>query len=262
MVHPQPLPTNHNTEANIAVFDGDAVVNGGYRYTTNAPLSSRMANGRMSDLTHALADFHGQSVLDIGCGDGAYTIELFDRGQPALLHALDPAPGAIDVAAAKAGARPIRFRVGSAYELPYSDDSFDWACFRGVLHHLDRPADALGEALRVARRLLVIEPSGYNPVLKLLERFSPYHVAHDEQSFMAATLRNWVRRHGGTVSRATFGGLVPCFCPDWMARLTKAVEPLVEHTPLVRAVCCAVYVFVAERGSPPLASDPRQEKAA
>jgi SAM-dependent methyltransferase len=237
------------SEANIAVFDGDAQHNGGYRYTTNAPLSSRLANGRMSDLTHQMADFRGQSVLDIGCGDGTYTLELFDRARPSLLHGLDPAAGAIEVATIKAGKRPIRFQVGSAYALPYADGAFDWACFRGVLHHLDRPQDALGEALRVARRLLVIEPNGYNPVLKLLERFSPYHVAHDEQSFMALTLRRWVRRHGGIVRRGTFGGLVPCFCPDWLARLTKTAEPLVERTPLVSALCCAVYVFVAERES-------------
>ena len=48
-----------------------------------------------------------------------------------------------------------------------------------------------------------------------------------------------------TVERRLFAGLVPMFCPDWMARVTKRIEPLVERLPLVRNIGCAVYVFSA-----------------
>jgi ubiquinone/menaquinone biosynthesis C-methylase UbiE len=240
-------------EANIAVFDADTAENGGYRYTTNASLSSRMANARLSDVSLGMADVRGQSVLDIGCGDGTYTIELFDLGQPAKLHALEPAETAVATARAKAGSRAITFQTGSAYELPYADGAFDWAWMRGVLHHLDRPDEAIAEALRVARQLMVIEPNGYSPILKLLERFSPYHRAHDEKSFTAATLQRWVQRAGGQVRVGKFAGLVPMFCPDWMAQLAKTLEPAVEATPLVRHLGCAVYIFAAGRISSPAA---------
>jgi SAM-dependent methyltransferase len=244
------LTLSDRPEANIAVFAADTAENGGYRYTTNASLSSRLANARLSDVSLELADVRGRSVLDIGCGDGTYTIELFDQGRPSLLHGLEPADTAVAAARIKAGNRPIRFQVGSAYELPYPDASFNWAWMRGLLHHLDQPQAALAEALRVARRLLVIEPNGYSPILKLLEQFSAYHRAHDEKSFTAGTLRRWIQQEGGTIRAAKFAGLVPFFCPDWMARLAKTLEPLVEATPLVRAAGCAVWVFVAERNEP------------
>ena len=237
-------------EANIAVFAADTAENGGYRYTTNASLSSRLANARLSDVSLGMADVRGQSVLDIGCGDGTYTIELFDVGQPARLHAVEPAETAVAAARAKAGSRPIVFQCGSAYELPYAGSSFDWAWMRGVLHHLERPYEAINEALRVAQRLLVIEPNGYSPILKVLERFSRYHRAHDEKSFTAATLNNWVQGAGGCVKTAKFAGFVPFFCPDWMARLAKLLEPAVEATPVMRRLGCAVYIFAAERSSP------------
>ena len=37
------------------------------------------------------------------------------------------------------------------------------------------------------------------------------------------------------------------FAPDAVARLAKVIEPVVEATPLLRCVGCAVYVFAATR---------------
>jgi hypothetical protein len=37
------------------------------------------------------------------------------------------------------------------------------------------------------------------------------------------------------------------FCPDWLARSAKCLEPIVERTPVLNALGCAIYVFVAER---------------
>ncbi len=45
----------------------------------NSPLSSQIANKRLSDVTLENVDLQDKTVLDIGCGDGVYTIELFDR---------------------------------------------------------------------------------------------------------------------------------------------------------------------------------------
>ena len=52
---------------------------------------------------------------------------------------------------------------------------------------------------------------------------------------------------GAVVTAESYAGLVPMFCSDWLARLAKAAEPIVEATPLLRTVACAVFAFVAER---------------
>jgi len=52
---------------------------------------------------------------------------------------------------------------------------------------------------------------------------------------------------GGKVRARRWAGFVPMFCPDWMARITKLVEPAVEALPVVRHLGSAVYVFRAER---------------
>lgn len=145
----------------------------------------------------------------------------------------------------KAEGTSIEFQVCGAYELPFENDSFDVAHIRGVLHHLDNPSAALKEALRVAKHVFVIEPNGFNPVLKVLEKVSPYHRKHDEQSFTSWKLDKWIEQAGGKVVRRSWVGLVPMFCPNWLAKGAKAVEPVVERIPLFSHVICAVYAFVA-----------------
>lgn len=234
-------------EAGVEAFNRDVLANEGYLYTTHARLSSRLANQRLTEATLAIADFRGKRVLDIGCGDGTYTIELFDRAQPASMHGTDLAHEAIRVAWQKVGIRPIAFEVSGAYALPFDADSFDIAYLRAVLHHMDKPVVALREALRVAPTAVVIEPNGYNPVLKVLERVSLYHVAHHEKSYSPARLERWIQQVGGTVCARCYAGLVPFFCPDWFAKLMKRLEPAVERMPLLNALGCAVCVFLVRR---------------
>ena len=236
---------SHKSE--FDAFNRDVAIRGGYSYTTNASLSSRLANQRLTDVALEIVNFRGQMVIDIGCGDGTYTLELYDRGQPAGMHGVEPAQKAIEIARQRIAGRQIHFGVHSAYELPHAANSFDVAHLRGVLHHLDRPVDALREAFRVARTLVVIEPNGYNPMLKILERFSRYHIEHNEKSYAPLTLDRWISRLGGAVRVRRWVGLVPFFCPDWMARSLKAIEPVVEQLPLINAIGCAQYVFVATR---------------
>ncbi len=228
-------------------FAVDAATNAGYIYTTNAGLSSQLANRRLTEATLAVAEFKGARVLDVGCGDGTYTHELAEVGDVAGIHGIDPAEEAVKLAKAKTTLPNVSFAVSSAYELPFAADSFDVAMLRGVLHHMGRPVDALREALRAASRVVVVEPNGYNPGLKVLERCSSYHIEHGEKSYPPRALDRWIADVGGTVTTRMWAGFVPMFCPDWWARAAKRVEPLVERVPVVRNVGCAVYVFAAGR---------------
>jgi ubiquinone/menaquinone biosynthesis C-methylase UbiE len=237
----------HKEKKAVESFNRDVVVNDGYLYSTQARLSSILANRRLTEAALGITDWHGKRVIDIGCGDGTYTVELFDAVQPIEIVGIDPAHEAISSAKRKAGTRAIHFQALSAYTLPYVGDRFDIAQLRGVLHHVDRPYELLREAMRVARLVVVIEPNGYNPILKLIERFSQYHVEHQERSYSPALLNQWVSWSGGVVRSRVYAGLVPMFCPDMIARMLKHIEFAFERIPIINALSCAVYVFAAER---------------
>ncbi len=232
-------------------FERDIAVSGRFVYTGHR-LSSRLANARITAAVLAAADFDGARVIDIGCGDGTYSIEVAALARPVLVHGVDPAAGAIDVARTIAGADPrVSFEVGSAYALPHAVDAFDVAVLRGVLHHVDRPRGALREALRVAPTVVAVEPNGLNPGLKVLERWSRYHVEHGERSYPRRRLDGWAAALGASVVRRQWVGLVPMFSPDWYAWGAKRLEPVLERTPLLRAMACAQYVFTASRTRSP-----------
>ena len=234
----------------VTPFADDVVHHGGYAYTTNPGLSSVLANRRLTEAVVAVSNLDGRSVLDIGCGDGTYTVEL--KVERMLRSIVGADPNVPALAAARARSSPaLAFVAASAYALPFADDAFEVGQLRGVLHHMDDPSAALREALRVCRSVVVIEPNGYNPVLKVIERCSSYHRAHGEKSYAPSRLDRWLEVVGGRVTSRRFVGLVPMFCPDWMARLLKRVEPLVERVWPLSRIACAVYAFRGERRTSP-----------
>jgi SAM-dependent methyltransferase len=235
------------------IFNRDIQELGGYRYTSLQKLSCRLSNERMSRAVREMLDLKGKDVLDLGCGDGTYTLELLDQG-PRLVVGVDPAELAIQAARRRAqGRREVSFLVGTGAEL-VGRETFDVAILRGVLHHVAEPAAVVAVVRALAREAVVVEPNGANPVVKLIERLSPYHRRHGERSFPPARLDGWFGSRGGRISRRAFIGLVPIFCPDPLARLLKRLEPWAEGLGSAGRLVCAQYVLrVAlsrERGRP------------
>jgi ubiquinone/menaquinone biosynthesis C-methylase UbiE len=229
------------------IFNRDVETKGGYIYALDSKLSSRMATDRWLQLMLGLTELTGRSVTDIGCGDGTFTVRYWDRGLPRLLCAVDPALKAVIAGEAKRDGRPFLFVAADGHRLPYADDSFDVAILQAILHHDSDPQATLREAFRVASEIVVLEPNGYSPILKVMEKLSPYHREHLERSYTARRLRTWVEAAGGAVVKGRFGVAVPMFCPDWAAKVLKVFEPYIERLSLVNRIFCSVYVFQARR---------------
>jgi len=95
----------------------------------------------------------GESVLDVGCGEGNH-LSFFD---PSLysLYGLDASPFMIRRAREKFGNRAV-LRTGRAEDLPFEDNEFDLVLFINTLEFLEDPLAALKEAGRVAKRSVFI----------------------------------------------------------------------------------------------------------
>jgi ubiquinone/menaquinone biosynthesis C-methylase UbiE len=96
----------------------------------------------------------GWQVLDCGCGVGSITCDLATFVERGYVVGLDSQPGQIERARALASERGmvnVRFDVGSAYDLPYADHSFDAAFANTLLQHLAEPRRALAEIKRVLK---------------------------------------------------------------------------------------------------------------
>jgi ubiquinone/menaquinone biosynthesis C-methylase UbiE len=206
-----------------------------------------MATATQCESVMVFDSLRDKNILEMGCGDGFYTFQYWDRSHPKSFTGVDAAPNAVELIRRNAGDRPMTFETGDCHKLRFEDNSFDIVLVQGVLHHDGRPWDMIREAFRIAPEVLILEPNGNSPALKVIEKVSPYHREHGERSYRSATLRRWIQEAGGTVVRERFSGFVPMFCPDWIARGMKRLEPIVEATPAVRAVCCSLYVVLGRR---------------
>jgi SAM-dependent methyltransferase len=89
----------------------------------------------------------GTSLLDLGCGDGAFCAFAAERG--AIVHGLDVEPDAI--AEALEAAPGADLRLGLMENLPWTDASFDVVTWFNALQYALDPEMALIEATRVVR---------------------------------------------------------------------------------------------------------------
>jgi ubiquinone/menaquinone biosynthesis C-methylase UbiE len=232
-------------EETIRAFDSDVDTHHGYVYTTSDRLSSRLARARWASTITELTSMRGRKLLDLGCGDGYFARLFYDAEGPESIVGIDPSANAIEAAVASRGDRRLEFSVGDGHSLPFADRAFDVVLVQGVLHHDDDPAGVVREACRLGNEVIILEPNGYNPVLKLIEKASPYHRQHKEKSYAPAAIDSWLENAGGRVVSRRYTNLVPVFAPDALARVCKALEPIIESTPGVKRLCCGNYTVKA-----------------
>lgn len=96
------------------------------------------------------------SVLDVGCGDGAFLAELAAR-LPGVAG-IDTDAGQV----AAAQARGLDARIASAARLPFADGAFDWVLLQNTAHHLAELEAAMRECWRVARAGVLVQDPWYD----------------------------------------------------------------------------------------------------
>jgi SAM-dependent methyltransferase len=97
-----------------------------------------------------------ESVLDVGCGDGAVLAELARRGVGSTRVGLDISSSAVRLAASRPELTAALLFDGERIE--FEDRAYDLAFATHVLEHVPAPERLLAELLRVARVAVVEVP--------------------------------------------------------------------------------------------------------
>lgn len=149
-------------------------------------------------LVEQLLVLDGASILDVGCGAGAMTEQMADRGRAARVVGIDVDDAQLGQNARRAWPEAVTFRRSGAEALPFENASFDVATMFKSLHHV--PSELLDASFREMQRVLrpggllyISEPvyaGDYNDVMRLF---------HDEGVARARALE--------ACERAIAGGL-------------------------------------------------------
>jgi SAM-dependent methyltransferase len=113
------------------------------------------------------AHSHGQTLLEVGCGNGYFSVLLSKYFELKCL----------DFSKVMLAQNPIHESckvIGDAEHLPFEPDSFDTVFCANLLHHLEDPAVAVKEMDRVAKkRVILFEPNILNPAMYLFGLAKP-----------------------------------------------------------------------------------------
>ncbi|MVM34748.1 methyltransferase domain-containing protein [Spirosoma sp. HMF4905] len=234
---------NTALKKNVQEFNRNVRENGGFLYTTNAQFSSDVANKRISDEIFKFIKPSYKTLVDIGCGDGMYTNNIKQNFPELDVHGFDPADSAIQIA--KQNYPDVKFETINLLDdqLIAPARKYDVAVIRGVLHHLSDQQKAITNAFKLADNLIIMEPNGNNPILKVIERTSQYHIEHEEQSFFEWQLKRWIRNAGGQVTSWSYVGYVPFFFPTGPAKVIYFFQPFLEKIPLLKHIFSAQFII-------------------
>jgi ubiquinone/menaquinone biosynthesis C-methylase UbiE len=127
---------------------------------------------------HLLGDVAGLRIVDFGCGSGANTVLLANRG--AHVWGVDISEDLIRLAQrrmevnGRAGA--AQFIVASAHDLPFPDDSIDIVFGIAILHHLDLNlvSKEVHRVLRPGGRAVFQEPVRNSRLIRFVRSLIPY----------------------------------------------------------------------------------------
>ncbi len=112
------------------------------------------------------------SVLDVGCGNGIYGLEIVSRGDSVLQ---------IDIADRRSpNAKHLPFRKMNAQRLDFPHDHFDNVVAFDIMEHLDDDVLFIQEVRRVCRgRLILSVPNADDESLR---RLSLTHIHHTDKT--------------------------------------------------------------------------------
>lgn len=158
---------------------------------TRAPLlhAMRAAPERFQQAHHLE---QGHRVLDVGCGSGHFTQWFAEVvGPQGHVTGLDASQVLLDEARNRSRGLglPLEYMRGDAHRLPFPDGTFDRGYASLVLEHLEDPAHALAELVRVTRpggRVIVTATDFDDP--ELTRRLDP--VSRQVQEVLRHTFRH------------------------------------------------------------------------
>jgi SAM-dependent methyltransferase len=175
-------------------------------------------------------------ILDLGCGDGAFTNQILAPRYRSV-EGIDVSEPAIRRAQAESRSNAT-YRAVDMVTFDYDSlPRYDAAFLMGILHHVKAATpDIVRVMARRTSKMIVLEPNGNHLLRKALE-FTPSYRDAGEDSFRAKNLMKIFAAAGWKTVVWRRLNLFPNFTPSFIYRSLAPIEPFVEGNRLLRALC-------------------------
>jgi 2-polyprenyl-3-methyl-5-hydroxy-6-metoxy-1,4-benzoquinol methylase len=118
------------------------------KYGSKNPVVKRLMSGFHGTLDELWSRAAPSSVLDVGCGEGVFTVEWAERLGDGRVVGIDLDDPKLRAEWAKRERPNLEFRAEEATRLSFADDEFELAAAIEVLEHVPEPEATLAEMAR------------------------------------------------------------------------------------------------------------------
>lgn len=186
------------------------------------------------------------TILDLGCGIGIFSYRLANAN--CKIVGIDITKESIDYANEHLKKDNITYIVGSAYSLPFKNDSIDYVTGNAVLHHFDL-SQALPEIMRVLKpggKLAFFEPNMLNPQIYLEKNVRFIGKALENSEDETAFFKNGIKKEllnydFVSVEVIPIDFMHPIF-PGILLSPLKIANFLLERTPCIKEIAGSLFV--------------------
>jgi len=197
----------------------------------------------------------GARIADLGCGSGAFTVLLRERGFVPM--GLDISPKLIALAREKFAG--IDFLEGDAENLPFADGGLDAVLLSGLIHHFPDPQRLAAETYRVLKpggRFVAFDPNRLNPFMWLYRDtaspfYSPVGVTENERPIVAGRVARVFSDAGFRVQSDYLGGLAYRYVASQRTRSLLPIYNFIDTAVFNRAIMRPFRPFVLTSGEKP-----------
>ena len=188
------------------------------KYGSSSAVVRRLMSGFDRSLSELIERAAPESILDVGCGEGALTFRWAQRLGDGTVVGLDLPDPKLEAEWRAHRRANLRFVTGRADELPFAAGEFDLVAAVETLEHVPDPQRTLAEMARVAtRHLLVSVP--WEPVWRVLNLARGAYV--ERLGNTPGHVNHWSRR-GAQCLLARHGELVELRAPfPWTMALVR-----------------------------------------
>lgn len=157
-----------------------------YEAWYHTPRGSWIGQRELSLLLDLVRPAHGHTLLDVGAGTGYFSRGFAEAGLK--VTGIDPNPAMVRYARTQTGT--VDYLEGIAEQLPFEEDSFDYAAAVTSLCFVTEPQKALAEMWRVSRHGIILGLLNRNSLLYLKK--------YDTGAYQGArwdawpTVRQWI----------------------------------------------------------------------
>lgn len=171
-----------NKELKEKEFHNDSFATNKRKSVDKYYLTARKSQKKYESILNGFAP--DSKVLEYGCGTGSYSFLLAKKNCQVI--GIDISDVGVQMANEKAIEQSLQinlsFMVMNAEKLEFPNNSFDFICGTGIIHHLDTKK-AYAEIYRVLKpggRAIFSEPLGHNPLINLYRKLTPTIRTEDE----------------------------------------------------------------------------------